>query len=85
MEKAGRGRKCEDWCENGRCILSIKVECWCKKDCCCVEVNLATLACWGYHQILNIGVSLSSHPPRTGVAVTKLSNWGMNRAGVLLF
>ena len=27
--KAGRGRKCEDWFEKGRCTLPIKVECWC--------------------------------------------------------
>ena len=29
-----------------------------KSDCCRVELNLATLTCWGYNQISNIGVSL---------------------------
>ena len=29
-----------------------------KLDCCRVEMNLATLTCWGYYQILNINVSL---------------------------
>ena len=28
-------------------------------DCCGVEVNLVTLTCWRYYQIINIGVSLS--------------------------
>ena len=46
MEEAGRGRKYEGWLENGRCTLPIKVECWCRSDCCWVEVNLATLTCW---------------------------------------
>ena len=32
---------------------------WSKSDCCWVEVNLATLTCWAYYQILNNGVSLS--------------------------
>ena len=58
MKKAGCGRMCECWFENGRCTLPIKVECWYKSDCLWVEVNLATLKCWGYYQILNIGVSL---------------------------
>ena len=26
-------KKCEDWCEKGRCTLSIDVECWRKADC----------------------------------------------------
>ena len=33
-------------------------ECWRKSDCCWVDVNLAALTCWGYYQILNIGLSL---------------------------
>ena len=49
---------CEGWLEKGRCSLPIKVECWCKEDCCWVEVNLATLTCWGSYQILNIGQCL---------------------------
>ena len=28
MEEAGRGRKCEDWFEKGRCTLLIEVDCW---------------------------------------------------------
>ena len=55
----GRGRKCLGWLENGRCTLPINVVCWRKSDCCWVEVNLATLTCWEYYQILNIGVFLS--------------------------
>ena len=47
MEKAGCGRKHEDWCAKGRRTLPIEVECWRKSDCCRVEVNLATLTCWG--------------------------------------
>ena len=35
------------------------MQCWHKSDCCWVEVNLATLICWRYHQILDIGVSTS--------------------------
>ena len=50
MEKAGWGRKYEGWFEKGRCTLPIKVECRCKQDCCWVEVNLATLTCWGCYQ-----------------------------------
>ena len=34
--------ECEGWLEKGRCTLPIKVECWCRSDCCLVEVNLAT-------------------------------------------
>ena len=48
----------ENWFENGRCTLLIKMECWIKSDCCWVEVTLAILTCWGFYQILNIGVSL---------------------------
>ena len=44
---------CEGWFEKGRCTLPIEVECWCESDCCWVEVNLATLTCWGYYQILD--------------------------------
>ena len=47
------------WIEKERCTLPIKVECRCKQNCCWVEVNLATLTCWRYKQIVNIGVSLS--------------------------
>ena len=57
----GKGRlriKCEVWLENGRCTLLIKMECWCKSDCCWDEVNLVTLSCWGYYQIVHIGLSL---------------------------
>ena len=32
-----------------------------KQDSCWVEVNLATLTCWGYYQILDIGVSLTQY------------------------
>ena len=32
--------------------LPIKVECCGKSDCCLVEVNLATLTCWGYYLIV---------------------------------
>ena len=35
------------------------MKCWYKSDCCRVEVNLATLTCWGYYQVLGVGVSLS--------------------------
>ena len=35
------------------------MKCWCKSDCCWVEVNLATLTCLRYYHILDIGVSLS--------------------------
>ena len=40
--------------------MLINVECWHKSDCCWLEANLATLTCWGYYQILNIGVSVES-------------------------
>ena len=30
---------------------------FCKSDCCCAKVNLATRLCWGYDQILDIGLS----------------------------
>ena len=49
----------EAWFEKARCTLLIKVEYWRKSDCCCVEVNLAILTCWGYYQPLNNGVPLS--------------------------
>ena len=39
--------------------LLFKVECQHKLDYCWVEVNAASLTCWGYCQILYIGVSLS--------------------------
>ena len=50
MEEAGWGRRCEGWCEKGRCTLLINVECRYKWDCWLVEVILATLTCWGYYQ-----------------------------------
>ena len=46
-----------------RCTLLMEVEYksdWRKLDCCWVELNLATLPCWGHYQILNIGVSLTA-------------------------
>ena len=55
MEKADEG-----WFEKGRHTLPIKVESCPKSDYCWIEVNLATLTCWGYYQITNNGVSLSS-------------------------
>ena len=51
MEEAGGGRKRDVWFGKGRCTLPIKVECRCNSDCCWVEVNLATLTCWGYCHI----------------------------------
>ena len=44
--------------EDALCRLKWSDVKWSKSDCCWVEVNLATLTCWGYLQILNIGVSL---------------------------
>ena len=41
-------KKCEDWFEKGRYNLPIKMECWHKSDSYRVDVNLATLTCWGY-------------------------------------
>ena len=38
--------------------FAVKVESQCKRDCCWVDGNLATLTYWGYNQILNTGVSL---------------------------
>ena len=49
---------CEGWFVKGGCTLPIKVECWSKSDCCLVEVNLADLTCWGYYQVLDIGISV---------------------------
>ena len=49
----------DDWFEKGRCTLPIEVESLLKTDSWWVEVNLVTLTCWGYYQILNIGVSVS--------------------------
>ena len=57
MEKAGRGRKCEDWLRRQDALCRSK--CWHKSDCFKVEVNLATLTCWRYYLISHIGVSLS--------------------------
>ena len=56
MKETNKGRKCEGWLEIERCILWINVECWHYSNCCWVEVNLATLTCCGYYQILNTGV-----------------------------
>ena len=53
-EKAG-------WFEKGRCAMPINVQFWRKSDCCCAEVNLSTLTCWGYYHILNIGDSLTTN------------------------
>ena len=59
MVTAGLGKKCEGWLEKVRCTLPFKVQYRRKSDCCWAEVNLAALTCWGYYQILNIGVSHS--------------------------
>ena len=59
VDEVGGGRKCGGWLEKGRCTSPITLECWCKPDCCWVEVNMDTLICRGYYQILDIGVSLS--------------------------
>ena len=40
--------------------MPIEVECYCKSYFCWIEVNLATVTCWGYYQILDIGVFLSA-------------------------
>ena len=46
------------------------MECWRKCDFCWVEVNLATLTCWGYYQILDVGLSvISFNFYNTGVCV----------------
>ena len=58
-KEAGCGRKCEGWIRQGRHTLPIKIECWHESDCSWLKVNLTTITCWGYYQILNIGVSLS--------------------------
>ena len=51
MEEAGCGQKHEGWFEQGRCTLSINVDShW-------VEVNPATLTCWGCYHILDIGLT----------------------------
>ena len=34
MREAGRGGKCDDWFENGRCTLPIEVQCQRLSDCC---------------------------------------------------
>ena len=39
--------------------MLIKVECWCKSDYRWVKVNLATLTCLEYYQIVDIGVAHS--------------------------
>ena len=57
VEKAGWGRKCEVWFEKGRYTLLITVVCRHYSVCCWVEVNLATLTCWWYSQLLGIGVT----------------------------
>ena len=59
------GLRKEDWFEKGICTLPIKEEHWCSSDYCGVEVNQATFTCWGYYQILNIGVSLSTYKKYT--------------------
>ena len=68
--------RCEGWFEKGICTLTIILECWCYSDCCWVEVNLATLTCWGYYQNLNIDVSLSvpCQPYRTSLVTGKSSS-----------
>ena len=58
MEEACGRIKCVGRREKGRCTLQIKLECRRKYDCCCVELNLATVTYWGYYLILSIGVSL---------------------------
>ena len=43
------------WGESGQPqLLGILSDCWHYSDCHCVEVNLATLSCWGYYQIVGI-------------------------------
>ena len=56
----------------GKCTLLIRVESWRKSDFCWVEVNLATHACPGYHQIINIGFSqyMCVHVAQTCVTTT---------------
>ena len=49
------------------------MECRRKSDCCRVEVNQAILTCWGYYQILNIGVSLSLWQEHNNVHSMKLN------------
>ena len=45
----------DGWFEQGRCTLTINVDCWYYSDSYCVEVNLVILACLVYYLILNIG------------------------------
>ena len=59
MDKVGLGRKYEGWFEEERRSLPFNVECRHRLDCCWVEVNPSTLTCWGYYQILDIGVSMT--------------------------
>ena len=59
MEEAVWEWNYEAWFEHGRYNFPIKVECLSKSDCCWVEVNLAILTCWGYCQVLDIGIYLS--------------------------
>ena len=61
--------------EKARCTLPIEVQCWRKSYCCLIEVNLATLTCWGYYLILNIGVALSKNsisPFQSAISVGKI-------------
>ena len=48
------------WFEKGRCILPIKVECSRKSNFCWLVGNMTTLTCWGYCQIVDTGLLLSS-------------------------
>ena len=60
LEEAGWGINCEGWLEHGKCTSLIKWKCWHRSDFSWVEVNLATLTCWGPHQIINIGLPFTS-------------------------
>ena len=41
--------------------MLFKIGCWPYSHCHFVEVNLATFTCWGYYQILIIGLSMYGH------------------------
>ena len=61
--------------EKGRRTLPIEVECWCKSHCCWVEVNLATLTCWGHYQTV-AGLRWFWPPSLVGDTTRLWLGWG---------
>ena len=51
LKQTGGQKMHESWGEQGRCVLLMKMDCWCSTDCRLGSTNLGTVHCWEHYHI----------------------------------